>query len=81
MATITRLPLASSASERTVTPLSPWSIRRTGAPVTIRLPSASATRCGIRAAPPSKRRSCAPSFVLKLRSNVPWFSSLPDAAM
>jgi len=31
--------------------------------------------------PPTKRLSCAPPAVLKLRSNVPAFCALPDAAM
>ena len=43
--------------------------------------SCCAIRNGISCEPPTKRLSCAPPVVLKLRSNVPGFDSLPDAAM
>jgi hypothetical protein len=68
-------------SERTVTPDPLCSIRLTGAFRSTRLPSRAAIRSGTSCAPPAKRCSWAPSFVLKLRSKVPWFCSLPDAAM
>ena len=46
-----------------------------------RLPSSAAIRSQISPVPPTKRDSWAPPRVLKLRSKVPTFCSLPDAAM
>jgi hypothetical protein len=68
------------ASTRTPPPR--WRIRLTGAFFTTRLrPSSAAMRSQISPVPPTKRDSCAPPRVLKLRSKVPTFSSFPDPAM
>jgi hypothetical protein len=80
-ATITCLAFTSSRSEWTVTPCRPWTIRRTGESRTTLRPSFFASRLTITCEPPPKRNICAPSRVLKLRSNVPTLSSLPEAAM
>jgi hypothetical protein len=68
------------SSPVTVTLPGAWAIERTGLWTSPRVPRRLATSSAIRCEPPSKRHICAPSRVLKLRSNVPgWFSS-PEAA-
>ena len=82
MATITCLARTRSFLVSTITLLGRCVIRRTGAFSRTRfLPIAFATRRAISCEPPKKRHICAPSRVLKLRSKVPGFCSLPDAAM
>ena len=81
IATITRWPFAFNRPEYTVTPSDDCSMRSTGLPSITLPPSWPAIASAIVCAPPTKRLSCAPPAVLKLRSNVPVFCSSPDAAM
>ena len=56
-------------------------MRSTGEPSTTRAPSLCATFWQSSCDPPTKRHIWAPPRVLKLRSKVPAFCSLPEAAM
>ena len=81
MATITRLALTIRREDSTRTPVLPCTIFLTGERSTTRLPSRLCSSWAICCEPPTKRCSCAPSRVLKLRSNVPSVRSLPEEAM
>ena len=81
MATITRLAFTIRREDSTRTPVRPCTIFLTGERSTTRLPSRLCSSWAICCEPPTKRDSCAPSRVLKLRSNVPSVRSLPDEAM
>ena len=79
MATITRLAVTVARSDSTVHAACAWTIRRTGELQDARAcRGRAAIRSAIRCVPPAKRHICAPSRVLKLRSNVPGCCSLPD---
>ena len=80
-ATIARRAVTTWCFDTTRTPPRIRSIRCTGVPSFTREPSRRASRCAISCEPPTNRNICAPSRVLKLRSNVPMFRSSPDDAM
>ena len=81
MATMTRLAVTVRRPVWTIAPVFSCTIRCTGELSWTRSPSAAATRSATNWVPPMKRDCCAPLRVSKLRSNVPAFCSLPEAAM